>query len=119
MTPDSVGCWSMAVSEIDVDELAERLAAGAVVIDVREPDEWEAGHIEGAVFIPLATVPDHVDAFRAAAPVHVICKVGGRSRRAAEYVAGLGIEVVNVAGGMLAWERAGHPVRTGSETGPA
>ena len=104
----------MAISEIGVDELAERLAAGAVVVDVREPDEWEAGHIAGAVHVPLASVPEHVDAFRSATPVHVICKAGGRSLRAAEYVAGLGVEVVNVAGGMLAWERSGRPVETGT-----
>jgi rhodanese-related sulfurtransferase len=105
----------MAVSEIDVQELAARLAAGAVVVDVREDHEWDEGHIAGAVHVPLATVPDHLDAFRSATPVHVICKAGGRSLRAAEYVDGLGIEAVNVAGGMLAWERAGYPV----ETGPA
>jgi queuine tRNA-ribosyltransferase len=105
----------MAVSEIDVRELSARLAAGAVLVDVREDHEWDEGHIAGAIHVPLATVPDHLDTFRTGAPVHVICKAGGRSLRAADYVAGFGVDAVNVVGGMLAWEQAGFPV----ETGPA
>ena len=71
----------MAVTEIEVNELAEQLQAGARLIDVREPDEYTAGHVPGAVSIPLATVPDHVDAFRGPDAVYVICQGGGRSRR--------------------------------------
>ena len=107
----------MAMSEIGVDELAARLEAGAFLVDVREADEWAAGHIAGAVHIPLATVPERLDAVRSASPVHLVCKSGGRSARAGEYLAGLGIDAVNVTGGMLAWQRAGLPVRTGDEQG--
>ena len=63
--------------EIDVDELAARVDAGARVVDVREPDEYATGHVPGAVSIPLATVPEHLDAFRGDEPVCVICQSGG------------------------------------------
>ena len=69
----------MPISEIEVAALADRVAEGALVIDVREPDEYEAGHVPGALLIPLATVPDHLDRFRADQPTYVICKSGGRS----------------------------------------
>ena len=98
----------MAVAEIEVDELAARLEAGARLIDVREPDEYTAGHVPGAVSIPLATVPDHLDAFRGTDAVYVICQSGGRSRRAAEFVANHGVEAINVAGGTGAWVASGR-----------
>ncbi len=103
----------MAIPEVSVDELAERLAEGARLIDVREPDEYAEAHVPGAVLVPLATVPEHLDAFRGDGPVYVICARGGRSMRAAEHVAEHGIDAVNVAGGTLAWIDAGHPVDAG------
>jgi rhodanese-related sulfurtransferase len=110
---ESVALAAMAISEIGVDDLAERLDMGARLIDVRDRDEWEHGHIGGAVHLPLSTVPQHVDAFRGDGPTYVICKVGARSMRACDHLAGFGIEVVNVAGGMLAWERSGRAIVTG------
>ena len=99
------------IQEIDVDALATELAAGGRVVDVREPDEYAAGHVPGAVLVPLGTVPDHVDAFTGEGPTYVICKSGGRSMRACEFLAAQGIdglEVINVAGGTLAWVAAGR-----------
>jgi rhodanese-related sulfurtransferase len=110
---ESVALPAMAISEIGVDDLAERLDTGARLVDVRERDEWEQGHIDGAVHVPLATVPQRLDVFRGEGPTYVICTVGGRSLRACDHVAGYGIEVVNVAGGMLAWERSGRAIVTG------
>ncbi len=72
----------MAISEITVDELSELLPSGVRLIDVREPDEYDEAHVPGAVLVPLATVPDNLDAFRGDGPSYVICKSGGRSRRA-------------------------------------
>ena len=72
-----------AVIEIDVDELAQRLSEGARLIDVREPDEYESGHVPGAISIPLGTIPDHLDQLDPDGPTYVICGSGGRSRRAA------------------------------------
>ena len=100
----------MAISEISVDELAEQLATGSRLIDVREPDEFDEGHVPGAVHIPLATVPDNVERFRSEGPTYVICRSGGRSLRACEFLAERGVEVVNVAGGTLAWQLSGRAV---------
>ncbi|MET0145529.1 MAG: rhodanese-like domain-containing protein [Ilumatobacteraceae bacterium] len=108
----------MAVTEIDIDQFAEVLTAGARVIDVREPDEYEAGHVPGAVLIPLGTVPEHLDAFLGDGPTYVICQAGGRSRRACELVdaGGLdGVRTVNVAGGTGAWIASGRETVVGDQ----
>ena len=101
----------MAVQEIDVEELAARLAAGGRLIDVREPDEYVDAHVPGAVLVPLGTVPEQIDAFLGDGPTYVICKSGGRSMRACEHLAACGIdglEPVNVAGGTSAWIASGR-----------
>ncbi len=105
----------MPWTEVDVDELAEALAAGARVVDVREPDEYTDGHIPGAMHVPLATVPGRHDAFRTdgAAPTYVVCKSGGRSQRACEHLAAAGLPVANVVGGTMAWMLSGRPLVEG------
>jgi rhodanese-related sulfurtransferase len=105
----------MSIPEISVDELATVLEAGARVIDVRETEEYVSGHIPGAVHVSLGTVPDEVDAFRGEGTVYVICAGGGRSMRACEFVAGHGIDTVNVAGGTRAWIQSGRAVVQGSQ----
>jgi rhodanese-related sulfurtransferase len=104
----------MTVREITVDELAELLDAGARLIDVRQPHEFEEARVPGAVLVPLASVPDHVDAFRGDGPAYVICRSGGRSLRACEFLAEQGVEAVNVAGGTLAWLESGREHATGT-----
>ncbi|MGH9133944.1 MAG: rhodanese-like domain-containing protein [Ilumatobacteraceae bacterium] len=100
----------MAINEVDVEELSERLAAGSRLVDVREPDEYADGHVPGAVHVPLATVPDHVEQFRGDGPTYVICRSGARSLKACEFLADRGLDVVNVAGGTLAWQLSGREV---------
>lgn len=107
----------MDVPEIDITEAARRRGEGLPVIDVREPDEYVEGHVSGAVLIPLATVPDRLAEVPTDGPVLVICKAGGRSRNAAEFLRTQGVDAINVAGGTMAWISAGHPVVTGSEAG--
>lgn len=109
----SLASQAMDVPEIDVDELERHLAGGAKLVDVREHDEYESAHIEGAVLIPLATVPDNTDAFGGDEPVYVICAKGGRSARAVEYLRTQGIDAVNVAGGMGAWIESAKPAVPG------
>jgi len=102
----------MAIAEIDVHELAG--AGGtAVVVDVRELDEWRSGHIVDAVHVPLATVPERLDAFDGS-PTYVVCRSGRRSAAACEFASAQGHDVANVAGGMLAWQAAGFDVVTGA-----
>lgn len=97
-----------------VDQLPDPLPDDLSVLDVREPDEWEHGHIEGAVHVPLMQLPARL----AEVPdgrVLVVCKIGGRSARATHYLAQQGHDVVNLEGGMIDWAAAGRPMR--SETG--
>ena len=89
-----------------VDALCEQ---GALLLDVREDDEWAAGHAPGAVHVPLAGVSDAAAQF-ADRQVLAVCRSGGRSSKAAEMLAEAGVEVRNVAGGMSSWVEAGLPV---------
>ena len=107
----------MPVPEIDIDEFARRREQGAPVIDVRELDEYQQAHVPGATLIPLATVPDRLDDVPAERDVLVICKSGGRSMRAAEFLAANGISATNVAGGTMAWIDSGRPIAEGDEPG--
>lgn len=107
----------MDVPEIDIAEAHRRHAAGAVVIDVRELDEYVDGHVPGAPLISLASVPERVHEVPAEGEVLVICKMGGRSRNAAAFLRGQGIDAINIAGGTVAWIDAGHRVVTGEEAG--
>ena len=105
----------MKNSEISVNDLAA-LGAEIVLVDVREPAEWAVGHLPNAVHIPLATVPDRINEFEGT-PTYVICRSGGRSDRACAFAAAQGREVVNVVGGMMAWEHAGPNMETGVNSG--
>lgn len=99
------------VPEVSVSDLP----ADAVLVDVREHDEWDAGHIDGAVHLPLSEVPERLGDLPEAETLYVVCRSGNRSGRAAAWLNAQGIEAVNVAGGMLAWAAAGKPMT--SETG--
>lgn len=99
------------VRQISVGELPP----SPVILDVREDDEWAAGHIDGAVHIPLADLPARLADVPEADPLVVTCRSGGRSSQATAYLVGIGVEAVNLDGGMHAWHRAGRPMV--SETG--
>lgn len=99
--------------EVTADALASALAAGAPLFDVREPDEYSAGHVEGAVLVPLGEVPERVAEFPTGVEVYVICRSGARSGRACEMLARVGVEAINVAGGTNGWIESGRQVITG------
>ncbi|MDA5284813.1 MULTISPECIES: rhodanese-like domain-containing protein [unclassified Streptomyces] len=86
------------------------------VLDVREDDEWAAGHVEGALHIPMsdfvARFGELTEAVAEDGRVHVMCRVGGRSAQVTQYLVRQGIDAVNVDGGMQAWEGAGRPMVT-------
>ena len=107
----------MTISEVSVDELERALRSGGRLIDVREIDEYEAGHVPGADLVPLASVPVALDRFATDATNYVICRSGARSLRACEFLAGQGRHVVNVAGGMRAWATAGYDIVPGRDGG--
>lgn len=86
------------------------MPADAYLIDVREHDEWQAGHAPEAVHLPLSELISRVEEVPADRDVYVICKVGGRSEQAVRYLNQSGRTTVNVSGGMLAWHAAGRPM---------
>jgi rhodanese-related sulfurtransferase len=93
------------VTQLNVDEAAS--ASGAFLLDVREDDEWDAGHAPTANHIPLSDVPDHLADLPQDRQILCVCRSGGRSNRAAAYLADRGFATANVAGGMQAWAAAG------------
>ena len=85
----------------------------ALVVDVREPDEWSAGHAPNAVHIPMGDIPARLDELPSTdESLPVICRSGNRSGRAVQWLVQQGFDVVNVDGGMQSWEREGKPLTT-------
>lgn len=95
------------VSAPDAAALAER---GAILLDVREPHEWQAGHAPRARHIPLSQISRRAGELPKGRAVVTVCRSGARSARAAALLARQGREVSNLSGGMHAWARAGLPV---------
>jgi molybdopterin-guanine dinucleotide biosynthesis protein A/rhodanese-related sulfurtransferase len=104
---------SDALPEIDVQRLAELHEEGAWVLDVRQPDEYEAGHVAGAHLIPLGELGTRHTEVPSDREVYVICGHGGRSAAATEALNGAGYRATNVAGGTQGWIDAGNSVVTG------
>jgi len=104
----------MHVPTVTMDGVPNPLPEGLVVLDVREPIEWQYGHIEGAVHIPMRELPDRLDEVPDAQTL-VVCKVGGRSAQVVMWLNQQGRDTVNLDGGMLEWADAGRPMV--SETG--
>ncbi|WP_380164995.1 rhodanese-like domain-containing protein [Jannaschia sp. R86511] len=100
--------------ETDLADLAAAHTAGAVVVDVREPDEYVGGHVPGAVNIPLAQVRGRSAEVPSDARVYVVCASGNRSKGATDTLRAAGLDAVSVRGGTRAWREAGHPVTTGA-----
>ncbi|MGW4641892.1 rhodanese-like domain-containing protein [Sphaerisporangium sp. NPDC004334] len=96
----------MTVPEIQAGAVPD----DAYLLDVREPDEWQAGHAPTAVHIPLGTLQQRVEEIPAGVPVYVVCRVGGRSAQATAWLNHVGREAVNVGGGMHSWAAAGRPM---------
>ena len=93
-------------NEVRPVEVAELQGRGAVLVDVREDEEWTAGHAPDAVHLPLGRVREAASRF-AGQQVLTVCRSGARSGRAAKTLAAAGVSVHNVAGGMSAWASAG------------
>jgi rhodanese-related sulfurtransferase len=86
------------------------MAAGEVsVVDVREPGEWQAGHIAGARLIPLGEFADRAGELPPG-PLAIVCRSGSRSAMAADWLHRSGVDASNMTGGMKAWLAAGLPL---------
>lgn len=101
-----------AVAEVSVGDLPAVFGGSEVLLDVREPDEWQRGHAAEARHIPMGDVPARIGELDPDVQLFVMCQAGGRSLRVAEYLTRNGYRAVNVSGGMLAWAAAGRPVVT-------
>jgi rhodanese-related sulfurtransferase len=97
------------MSDVPTVRVAE-LGPDVTLLDVREDDEWAAGHAEGAQHLPATQVLSRYGEVPADRAVHVICRTGGRSVRVTEWLNENGFDAVNVAGGMSAWIDAGRPI---------
>lgn len=95
------------MQSITVHQLRER--DGVPLIDVREPYEFEAGHVPGAVNLPMSSLGAHLDELPDG-PFDVICQVGGRSARVVEALESRGYDATNVDGGTGEWAAAGYPI---------
>ncbi|GAA2018820.1 rhodanese-like domain-containing protein [Nakamurella flavida] len=97
---------SVEIPEVMVPDLPD----DARLLDVREDDEWAAGHAPGATHIPMTELAGRLDEVPEGDPLYVICRSGGRSARVTAYLNGQGWDAVNVAGGMGVWAASGRPL---------
>ena len=96
--------------EVTANELAEAIAAGAFVVDVREDWEFESGHVPSAHHVPLNSIPENLGSLPKDQRIWIVCQSGGRSMTAANYLEAQGFDVVSVAGGTGGWIASGNEV---------
>jgi len=99
---------------ISVEEAVQLREEGAFILDVREPQEWDAGHIPGATLIPLGQIPDRLSEIPQDQPVVVVCRSGNRSGQATQFLrqSGYGL-TTSMSGGMNQWAAANLEIVTG------
>ncbi len=105
---DVGGHGSGPLPDVSPEEALALQAGGVVLLDVREPEEWEAGHAPDSRHVPLGRL--RADTLAAGTEVVVVCRSGGRSAVAAAALAGAGVAARNLSGGLNAWAAAGLPV---------
>lgn len=104
------------VPTVSLDEISEE---GGVLLDVREDDEWAAGHAPQAIHVPMGELAGRLDELPPDGTLYVICRSGGRSARVTAYLNANGWDAVNVADGMLGWHATGRPMVASSASGAA
>lgn len=104
------------VPSITAKELSEKLKTmkRPLVIDVRQPEEYQVGHIIGAKLIPLGTLGQRMQELPKGKEIVCVCASGSRSSSAAKQLIKAGFTVLDMRGGMMTWQRAGLPVKKGS-----
>ena len=103
--------------EVTLEQLIQARQAGAPVVDVRETDEYAAGHVSGALSVPLGDLAARKAELPTDQTVYLICQGGGRSAKAADLLSADGYDVRSVAGGTTAWTEAGGQVTVGPDPG--
>ena len=95
--------------EVSAGDAEGLIRTGALLLDVRENDEWDAGRVSGAQYIPLGQPAERDKELRGYCQVIVVCRSGVRPARAATFLSASGFDAVNLAGGMHAWAAVGLP----------
>src|SRR5262244_1713729 len=102
----------MEIPTAAVSGVPDPLPEGLLVLDVREEDEWRAGHVEGSLHVPLMELGARYTELPEADQTLVVCRVGNRSAYAAGFLLQQGIDAVNLDGGLMAWQAAGRALVT-------
>jgi rhodanese-related sulfurtransferase len=101
--------------EVDVQEAKKRVDAGALLVDVREQDEYDTVRIPGATLVPLSELQQRYAELPEDRDLVIHCGSGARSARATDFLIEYGYQAVNVAGGILDWEKHDLPVVHGQD----
>ncbi len=108
----------MQIPTAEVSGVPDPPPDGLLVLDVREDDEWRAGHVEGSVHVPLMELGERYADLPEADQTLVVCRSGNRSAYAAGFLIQQGLDAVNLAGGLLAWDAAGRGLVTDGNQPP-
>jgi rhodanese-related sulfurtransferase len=108
----------MEIPTASVAGVPDPLPDGLLVLDVREDDEWAAGHVEDSVHVPLMELGERAADLPEASQTLVVCRSGHRSAHATAYLRQQGVEAVNLAGGLAAWQAAGRPLVADGDRAP-
>jgi len=100
------------VQTVTPAEADEVVAGGGVFLDIREPEEWVAGHAPDATWIPMSELNQRVGEVPRDRPIVAVCRSGARSERVAQVLVQRGYDARNLVGGMQAWAEDGRPVVT-------
>ncbi|WP_374703893.1 rhodanese-like domain-containing protein [Saccharopolyspora kobensis] len=98
------------VPGVQPEDIPAQLPEGSVLLDVREDNEWQAGHAPEAVHLPMSELVERLDEIPEADQVYVICRSGGRSAKVTAYLNANGWDAVNVERGMNGWSAIGRPM---------
>jgi rhodanese-related sulfurtransferase len=99
-----------AAPEIDAEDARKRVDGGAVMLDVRQPEEWYAGRVDGSLWIPMSDVGTRQGDLPGDTPLVVICRSGARSAKVVAALVQAGYDAVNLGGGIKAWVALDYPI---------
>ena len=102
------------LADISIEQVSDSIESGCRLIDVRETDEYLSGHVPGAESWPLSALADSFDRLGTQSSLIVICRSGGRSAQACDFLADRGFDVSNVEGGTMAWAMSGRDLVEGA-----
>jgi rhodanese-related sulfurtransferase len=114
LSRQGVAASSSYPREISVEEASAKREAGAFILDVRQPEEWNEFHIPDATLIPLGELASRVDELPRDQEIVVVCRSGNRSQQGRDILLEAGFtQVTSMAGGVTQWKAAGHPTVSG------